>query len=237
MSVYSNETKDQWQECWEKEIYSRGRHLNLYPHHSVVSYVYRNYPSRSLRKDIRVLEVGCGAGNNLWFAAREGMQVYGIDGSSSAVSFAEQRFLEDHLEGNFCVGDFSILPWAHSHFDLVIDRQSVLCNTKMVISKVFNEVKRVLRPGGRFFSMIYSQNHPEIVNGEHMGDNSYCNFQKGYFVDCGIVHFCDYQEVVELYGNQFLIKNIEHVMETKYTEDGLEVPLNAYWRIDCERES
>ena len=36
----------------------------------------------------RILEVGCGMGNNLWFAAREGCRVSGLDAVESAIRFA-----------------------------------------------------------------------------------------------------------------------------------------------------
>ncbi len=45
---------------WDEEIYGEGKQLNRYPFDVVVSFIFN------------VLEIGCGAGNNLWFAAREG---------------------------------------------------------------------------------------------------------------------------------------------------------------------
>jgi hypothetical protein len=56
---------------WD-EIYGQGRHFNHYPYDAVVSFVFNNRPGDRPRDQVRVLEVACGAGNNLWFAAREG---------------------------------------------------------------------------------------------------------------------------------------------------------------------
>lgn len=223
-----------WDTTWENKIYGLGRHLNLYPHHSVVSFLMRKYPQPQNRTKIRVLEVGCGAGNNLWFAAREGFQVSGIDGSESAIEFARQRFDNDRLVGDFQVGDFQCLDWKSSTFDIVIDRQAVLCNRLDVIERSFDEVKRVLKKGGAFFSMIYSDRHPERINGRHLGDNSYDNFNVGYFKDCGTVHFSPVDEIKSIYGDRFEIKSLSHVAETQFDRDTFEEsPQNGYWRVEC----
>ncbi len=57
-----------------------------------ISYVFaQNFYNASDRKAIKILEVGCGPGANLWFMAREGFSVYGIDGSEHAIELARRR--------------------------------------------------------------------------------------------------------------------------------------------------
>ena len=46
------------------------------------------------KKEIRVLELGCGSGANLWMMAKEGLQVHGLDASSTALKLAKQH-IED----------------------------------------------------------------------------------------------------------------------------------------------
>ena len=67
------------------------------------------------------MEIGCGAGNNLWFAAREGFNVSGIDISHSAIEYAKERLLNDELAADLQVGCFNKLPWEDSSQDLGID--------------------------------------------------------------------------------------------------------------------
>src|SRR5512136_2850072 len=92
---------------WEDDIYSKGQQLNRYPFDIAVSFIYRNYPRHKSRHDVRILEVGCGAGNNLWFAAREGFLVAGIDASESAIAYARKRFAEEGLKGTLLVAEFT----------------------------------------------------------------------------------------------------------------------------------
>ena len=74
---------------WESNYLSG--HSQLYPWDLVVSFIFRNAPLKSPRKNIKILEIGFGSGSNLWFAAREGFDVYGIEASKIAVNFAKQR--------------------------------------------------------------------------------------------------------------------------------------------------
>jgi 2-polyprenyl-3-methyl-5-hydroxy-6-metoxy-1,4-benzoquinol methylase len=57
---------------WENEIYGDGKNIARYPYDVILSFIYRNFPRNKPRNEIKILEVGCGTGNNLWFAAREG---------------------------------------------------------------------------------------------------------------------------------------------------------------------
>jgi 2-polyprenyl-3-methyl-5-hydroxy-6-metoxy-1,4-benzoquinol methylase len=75
---------------WE-EKYSAG-HAQRYPWDPVVTFIFRNAPRDRPRSEVRILEVGCGTASNLWFAAREGFNVAGVDGGESAIAYAKQRF-------------------------------------------------------------------------------------------------------------------------------------------------
>ena len=77
---------------WEKEIYGKGHLFALYPFDIVVSSVCRWRPRYKQVGETDIIEVGCGAENNIWFAAREGFRVSGIDVSGLAVKYAKGAF-------------------------------------------------------------------------------------------------------------------------------------------------
>ena len=62
---------------WE-EKHSSG-HMERYPGDSVVSFVFKNFSRYNPRSAVRLLEVACGIGFNLWFALHEGLSVLGIE--------------------------------------------------------------------------------------------------------------------------------------------------------------
>src|SRR5262245_64162803 len=54
-----------WDPAWENNVYGQGRHLNRYPHHAVVGFVFRHYGRVVDRQRVQFCELGCGAGNNV----------------------------------------------------------------------------------------------------------------------------------------------------------------------------
>ncbi|MDX9974485.1 MAG: class I SAM-dependent methyltransferase, partial [FCB group bacterium] len=172
-------------------MYSRGRHLNLYPYHAVVGFVLRHYGQARDRSLVRILELGFGAGNNLWFAAREGFSVAGIEGAPTAVAFAQTRFHSEGLTGDLREGNVADLPWEQESFDLVLDRGSLCTTTLPVFESALAESRRVLKVGGRLLSVNYSHQHPGRTFGAPLGGGDYDAFTGGYFHGLGTVHFCD----------------------------------------------
>lgn len=96
-----------------------------------------------------VLEIGCGRGGGASYIARYRgpKSVLGIDYSRDAMRFCRSR----HSEVNnlkFELGDAENLPLTDSAFDEVVNVESSHCYGN--IEKFFQEVARVLRPGGYF---------------------------------------------------------------------------------------
>ena len=84
---------------WE-EIH-RNQEWGKYPSEQLVRFIARNFYNKD-RKNIKILDFGCGAGANTWFLAREGFDVYAFDGSESAVNRAKEYLNKDGY--NFCYG-------------------------------------------------------------------------------------------------------------------------------------
>lgn len=221
-----------WSPHWEENIYSKGKHLNLYPHHAVVGTILSSFSKVSDRSAIRILEIGSGAGNNLWFAAREGFSVYGIDGSVSAVNFCKERFKKENLESDIRVGDFKSLPWSDNYFDFVLDKGSLECNLKQDIKESIAEASRVLKPGGKFLSITRSFEHPDKKYGKDLGNNDFTGFEEGYFSGLGNIHFNDHKDIMELYSQGMEVISVIHTTE----EDRLKSQvINAFYKIECRK--
>ena len=196
---------------WEDEIYSRGRHLNRYPYDSVVSFVCRHAPRDIPRGDVRILEVGCGAGNNLAFAAGEGFSVAGIDASPSAIDFARRRFDDERLAGDLRVGDFSALPFDDGSFDLAVDRAALTCVGRSVARRAVAELHRVLKPGGYFLFNPYSAAHSSARFGRRGDDGLVHEISGGTLQGVGPICFYTRDDVEELFSRGWSLASIEHV--------------------------
>ncbi len=196
---------------WEETIYSKGQALNRYPFDQVVSFIYRNYARTKPRAETRILEIGCGAGNNLWFAAREGFSVTGIDGSSSAIEYARQRFASDGLQGEFQVGDFIHLPFPDQTFDFVIDRAALTCSGRAAAMETVRQVRRVLVPEGKFFFNPYSDRHSSFASGVPGEDGVTTDISAGTLVGIGPIFFYGKRDLLDLFAEGWKLLSIRHV--------------------------
>jgi SAM-dependent methyltransferase len=205
---------------WE-EIYSEGRQLNRYPYSNVVSFLYR-YRRRDGQPS-SVVEVGFGGGNNLWFAAREGFQVSGVEGSPSAVRFAKERFAAEGLGGDLRQGDFTQLPFPAETFDLAIDRAALSQTGRTSCAQAVAEIYRVLKPGGTFYSELYSDRGTS--RGQPGPDGTLVDIE-GPYPGVGQMRFCSRRDIADLFA-QFRIESLIHVEEAELGQPPFEV--GAYW--------
>lgn len=202
---------------WES-IYSEGRSLNRYPFDSVVQFIYRNYSRAKPRAETKILEIGCGAGNNLWFAAREGFTVYGIDSSPSAIEYAQKRFADEGLRGDFRVADFITLPFEDVTFDFVLDRAALTYSTTSDAVGTIAEMRRVLLPGGKFFFNPYSDHHSSLVSGKPGPDGLTVDISGGTLTGIVPVRFFGKREILGMFGAGWKVVSLRHMELTEELE-------------------
>ena len=217
---------------WESRYRDNPGHRNRYQWTSVVSFVYRYRPKHLPRADTRILEVGCGNGCNLWFAAREGFQVSGVDGSSTAIEYARQWFEQEGLAGDLRVGDYSDLPFESETFQLVIDRAGLSFCGRDAVEKAVNEINRVMVPGGRFMFTPYSDRCSSF-DGLPDEDGCYRNVTSGSITPGAQVRFYSLGEVRELFRTNWRILKLEHQEHTSF--DGPSRMVHAEWLVIAEK--
>jgi SAM-dependent methyltransferase len=95
-----------------------------------------------------VLEVGCGRGGGTSFIydQRKPGRMVGVDLAKGSIDLARAEFERDGL--SFLEGDAEHLPFEDASFDVVMNVESAHCYPD--VPRFFDEVHRVLRPGGLF---------------------------------------------------------------------------------------
>jgi len=111
-----------------------------------------------LRREKRVLSIGCGSGEIECDLRRSGLQIVGLDTSHEMLRAAARRGLP-----NLVLADAARLPFAQASFDLVMFLESV---GYIDLNKVLPEVNRVLTPRGRVMTTFYPPHH---------GSDSFCH--------------------------------------------------------------
>ena len=100
-----------------------------------------------------VLDVATGSGLVALKVAEQAAQVYAVDISQPMIEEAEKKMMEKKIKNvEFSVEDAYKLPFDNDMFDTVI------CNNALHNMKypenILSEIKRVLKPGGRFIAII-----------------------------------------------------------------------------------
>ncbi len=190
---------------WDEKFSSRpwGR----YPPEDLVRFMGRNFRNAE-KAAVKVLEVGCGPGANLWFLHREGFAVHGIDASPAAIDIASRRLATENAgipspPPDLHVGNFARLPWPDACMDVVVDIFAIYANTLDVIDSVLAEVERVLKPGGLFYTKLWGRNCTGYGEGTRLEEGTYDAIPAGPCRDMGVSHFFSRAEIDERFGRRF----------------------------------
>jgi len=169
----------------------------------IVKYVYSDVVSlvnRYAGDKKRVLEIGCGTGNNLIFFAENGFKTYGIDLDRDAISYAKKLLEGKNLKAELKIGDAKNLPYKNNSFDLILDRACLQHNKIEDIKIIIKQIERILKVGGILL----------IINIRSKKDSVSKDFKKAdTFKYYNYVHFTDEKELKGLLKN-FKIIYFEH---------------------------
>lgn len=132
-----------------------------YPNEEFCRFMGRHFLDKDInldsRRQIKILETGCGSGANLWMVAREGFDAYGIDLSEQAVILANEMLDSYSTKANLSVQNMECLNFPDTYFNAVVDIFSSYCLDKKQGMNYLNEVSRVLKSDGFFFSYFPSK--------------------------------------------------------------------------------
>jgi SAM-dependent methyltransferase len=185
---------------WEKDIYGKGKQVNRYPYDEVVSLFLRTF-SPELRSLTRVLELGCGTGNNIAFLLENGFLAEGLDYSTSAIELGNSLLAKQGLSPSLRVGNLAHLDYESDYFDVVLDRGCITQNSYEEIEKILSQVYRVLKPSGLIASFtLFGLDHPDMLFGKVISRNCRDFFVDGYFKNVGLTSFFSFQDIFSLFG-------------------------------------
>ncbi len=200
---------------WE-EVHQE-REWGKYPSEEVVRFVARNFYN-SNRKEMKILDIGCGIGAITWYLSRENFDVYAYDGSGTAVKKAKDCLEKEGLKAEIIVADACNTPYESNYFDAIIDSGLIVCNDTKGILCILNECNRVLKTNGKIFSTaLVKKGMSGYGTGEKIDENTYRNITEGSVAQIGTVHFFDEAQIIEYWTKAgFRSINIDSLERTDY---------------------
>jgi SAM-dependent methyltransferase len=204
--------------AWE-QIFST-REWGKYPPEHVVRFIARTFYRAADRSHVRLLEIGCGPGANVWFMAREGFNVSGIDCSPTAIRKAGERLANEGLTADLRVGDNAALPWPDNTFDGVLENVSLYCNGSESIRAALSEMRRVLKPGAPLQASFFSTRTWGYGAGTQVEPDGFRYVTEGPLADTGFCLFLTRDRLTEFFQD-FAIVSIERISWTMENENHL----------------
>ena len=124
----------------------------------------RNIAARYIKKEDRVLEIGCSDGRNLAFINRDtGASCFGIDPSSEAIIEGSKKY----PSLNLTVGTADDLNFPDDQFDVVIFGFCLYLIDCKLLLRVLSEADRILRNKGFMINIDFDTKIPKTRSYKH----------------------------------------------------------------------
>ena len=206
----ATDPKRLWEDSFEEQIASGA--YNTAPVEALVRniayYLRARHPQGAAGKNLKFLEMGCGAGPNLVWLAEKGVRVSGVDIASNALTLArtnlERRgytaLIDDLVECSV-----TKTPFADGSFDGVIESCVFQHLDRSSRAEAFAEVGRLLKKGGLFVGNMLADGHvtfqkrkseqlPDDPGSLYLADGT----SKFHLTNIGLAHFFAEKEYPEL---------------------------------------
>lgn len=195
---------------WE-ELYKKGQYQGSYPNEDVIRFIQHHFPDREKRKNIKILDWGCGTGRHVCYLAKEGFLAYGAEVSEAGVKLTKKWLNKEKLKAKVDEIDGLTAPYRDNFFDAIIECAVLQHNEKNQINEIAAEMKRILKPGGHIFSLCKAKQDSLFKGGMRLEKDTF--YIKNSVETPTIIHFFDRKEL-KLLWHEFTDIKIEYTERT-----------------------
>jgi len=172
----------------------------------------------------RVLDVGCGFGNNLVPFSDIGCDCHGVDIHPQMAATAQEVMDKRGFKARFQEGSNRSLPYPDSHFDLLLSVNTLHYEgSEERVIAALKEFRRVLKPGGGLYLSTVAPKHEIYKRAETMGGHRYRIRDFG-FRDGQEFFFFDSERYLQYYC-ETIFKDVE---TGRVTEQLMKLPLDFF---------
>lgn len=158
-------------------------------------------------KKFKILEIGCGAGGNLWFFGKENILFDAIDISSVAINRVKKLFIKKYKNlnkyKNKIINCNALnIPNSLNSYDVIIDSESLCYCSEFEFKKILNKIHEKLNTNGCFWSRIFSIKTSGCRSGKNVSKNFWIPNHgplKGY----GPTRTLKSSDVKKIYGSRW----------------------------------
>ena len=195
---------------WEK-LYKNKKHTAVWPWNDIVSLT-NKYINR---KNISILELGCGVGANIPFLITITKKYYGIDYSKTAINFLKKKF--PLIKNNLIAGNFTENIPFKKKFDLIIDRSSITHNTNKKVVNSINMMRNIMNKNSIYIGVDWFSNKINLDNKKKIkkiDETAKSNFS-GILRNTGVANFSSEKQIKNLFKGFKILYLEEKIINKK----------------------
>lgn len=195
-----------------------------YPNEAILKLFFGDYLSDKpvCKKGQKLLDVGCGFGQNFYPFLDKGMQCYGVEINPDICKITNDLFASKGLMVNVKNGHNRSLPFKDDYFDYVLSINAIHYEPNGELMKqAITEHARVLKKGGKLFLMTVGPEHTIYKRAKCLGDHRY-EISDFDFRNGSVYFYFDNLKYLELY----LAPQFSKIELGRVTEDLMQVPLD-----------
>ena len=215
-----------------KEFYQRAAQKGfelLWPNETLVRLLKGKYIP-GLNRDYaekRVLEVGCGNGNNLLFLATLGLELSATEIADEICEATRQKLQQFGVNAMIKTGRNRSLPFDSNSFDLLVSWNVIHYeDNETAMREAIAEYARVLNPGGRFLLSTTGPEHLILKDSRTLGGHRYQIGREDDFRKGQVFFYFDAPNYVQHYFGQ----SFREVMVGR-AHDTLFSAVQDYWIV------
>jgi SAM-dependent methyltransferase len=147
-----------------------------WPNEPMLKVLFGNYSSAPAKPQAgwRVLDVGCGFGNNLRPFAELGCECDGVEIDDTICALTRRILQERGYRAEIRTGTNRGLPYDAGRFDLLLSVATIHYETcEAAVREALEEFRRVLRPGGVLYLSTVGPTHDIRRRAEALGSSTY----------------------------------------------------------------
>ena len=160
------------------------------------------------KTNIKVLDVGCGFGNNLLLFNNKKNKLYGTEVTTKTAKLTKDYLKSINIEAEIVKGTNSKLPFKNNFFDILISINTIHYEkTNKDILKSLKEYNRVLKKNGKVIIFTVGPSHDIFKKARLYGKNQY-QIQNWDFRNGEKYFYFESAKYLKFYSSKFF-KNIE----------------------------
>jgi SAM-dependent methyltransferase len=147
-----------------------------WPNEAMVKVLFGDYLETRVRPapEWRVLDVGCGFGNNLVPFLELGCEGHGVEIDPGIAPVTTSVLAERGYRAQIGTGTNRELPYPDSHFDLLLSLNTLHYERDAAgVAAALEEFRRVLKPGGVVYISTVGPEHEIQRRAESLGEHRY----------------------------------------------------------------